>query len=83
LVGIDYTISNSSAGKKSFGGKSLHNIDPAVLNPYQQVISIIGKTLSSFDTDGKIPVFGFGDKTTADKTVFPFYPPPRRLHPLP
>ena len=32
---------------KTFGGKSLHHLDPNVLNPYQQVIQIIGETLST------------------------------------
>lgn len=27
-----------------------------------------------FDDDGLIPVFGFGDKQTQDKAVFPFFP---------
>jgi len=74
IVGIDYTKSNTWNGKKTFGGNSLHNLHPSRLNPYQEVIAIVGKTLEPFDDDKLIPVFGFGDVTTQDKKVFPFYP---------
>ena len=47
-------------GTKSFNKRSLHDIG-VVQNPYEQAISIIGKTLSSFDEDNLIPCFGFGD----------------------
>lgn len=43
-------------------------------NPYEQAISIIGKTLSAFDEDNLIPCFGFGDASTHDQDVFSFYP---------
>ncbi|WOL10890.1 hypothetical protein Cni_G19649 [Canna indica] len=52
-------------GKFSFSGRSLHHIGDT-LNPYEQAISIIGRTLSTFDEDNLIPCFGFGD----DKDTF-------------
>jgi len=71
IIGIDYTKSNETSGAKSFGGKSLHTISEAVMNPYQQVISILGKTMEPFDEDGKIPAYGFGDIVTKANSVFP------------
>lgn len=49
-------------GASSFNRQSLHHIGDG-LNPYQQAISIIGKTLAAFDEDNMIPCFGFGDGT--------------------
>jgi len=72
VIGIDYTKSNKWTGQNTFGGKCLHHVSTEGLNPYQEVIQIIGETLSVFDDDGLIPVFGFGDVVTKDKTVFPF-----------
>lgn len=47
------------------------------MNPYQHVISVLSRTLERFDDDRLIPAFGFGDKTTKDKQVFPFFPDAR------
>ncbi|XP_048140819.1 E3 ubiquitin-protein ligase RGLG2-like [Rhodamnia argentea] len=60
IVGIDFTKSNEWTGARSFNRKSLHHLGHTP-NPYEQAISIIGRTLSSFDEDNLIPCFGFGD----------------------
>ncbi|XP_011031152.1 PREDICTED: E3 ubiquitin-protein ligase RGLG1 isoform X2 [Populus euphratica] len=73
ILGIDFTKSNEWTGRHSFHRKSLHAIG-STLNPYEQAISIIGRTLSPFDEDNLIPCFGFGDASTHDKYVFSFYP---------
>ena len=73
ILGIDCTKSNLWNGTISFQGKNLHDVsDPTVLNPYQQVISIVGETMGHLDVDNLIPVYGFGDKTSADISVFSF-----------
>ncbi|MCL7023180.1 hypothetical protein MKW94_001036 [Papaver nudicaule] len=72
IVGIDFTKSNEKSGAKSFNNKCLHSIGGS-RNPYEQAISIIGRTLSSFDEDNLIPCFGFGDASTGDTDVFSFY----------
>lgn len=76
IVGIDFTKSNEWTGARSFNRRSLHHIGDG-LNPYEQAIAIIGKTLSSFDEDNLIPCFGFGDASTHDQEVFSFYPDER------
>ncbi|TVU43472.1 hypothetical protein EJB05_09947 [Eragrostis curvula] len=73
ILGIDFTKSNEWTGKVSFAGQSLHRIGDTP-NPYEQAISIIGKTLAPFDEDNLIPCFGFGDSTTHDYNVFSFHP---------
>jgi E3 ubiquitin-protein ligase RGLG len=71
VIGVDMTKSNTWTGTKTFGGRCLHEIG-AKPNPYEQVISIIGRTLKDFDDDGQIPLYGFGDVTTSDHSVFSF-----------
>ncbi|BFU18272.1 copine, putative [Entamoeba histolytica HM-1:IMSS-B] len=76
ILGIDYTKSNTWTGQHSFGGQCLHTINPQdpIFNPYQKVIDIIGRTLDPFDDDHLIPVYGFGDITTTNKSIFSFLP---------
>ncbi|KAL0341616.1 UNVERIFIED_CONTAM: E3 ubiquitin-protein ligase RGLG2 [Sesamum calycinum] len=93
IVGIDFTKSNewtgsvpkndrqslkfsTVSGARSFHRKSLHHIGDEQ-NPYEQAISIIGRTLSKFDEDNLIPCFGFGDASTHDQEVFSFFPDER------
>ncbi|KAF4368822.1 hypothetical protein F8388_021434 [Cannabis sativa] len=71
IVGIDFTKSNEWTGARCFGRKNLHFLGQD-LNPYEQAISIIGRTLSTFDEDNLIPCYGFA--STHDKDVFSFFP---------
>ncbi len=71
VLGIDYTKSNEWTGKRTFGGRSMHDVAAGTLNPYQCVIQSVGETLAVFDDDGQIPVYGFGDTRTQNHSVFP------------
>lgn len=71
IFGIDYTLSNVLQGQETFGGYSLHEISNDKVNPYQEVICILGETLEPLDDDGIIPVYGFGDRRVKDKGIFP------------
>ncbi|KAG2335146.1 hypothetical protein Bca52824_006326 [Brassica carinata] len=75
IVGIDFTKSNEWTGARSFNRKSLHFIGNNP-NPYEQAITIIGRTLA-FDEDNLIPCYGFGDASTHDQDVFSFNPEDR------
>ncbi|KAK3611174.1 hypothetical protein CHS0354_026581 [Potamilus streckersoni] len=70
IFGIDYAMSNLTQGKNTFGGKNLHDLES--LNPYQEVICILGEVLEPLnsDTHGIIPAFGFGDSIIQDKGIF-------------
>jgi len=74
IIGIDFTKSNTFNGKITFGNRCLHDMSTGRPNPYQEAIEIIGRTLEPFDDDNMIPAFGFGDSSTTDKRVFPFFP---------
>jgi len=67
IICIDATKSNTWTGAKSFGGRCLHDVQGGSPNPYQETISIVGRTLSAFDDDNLIPAFIFGDSTTGDR----------------
>ena len=69
IVGIDFTGSNASSGRRTYG-KNMHTIDPSNPNPYMRVMDLMGRVLEPFDDDKLIPVYGFGDKTTSDRSVF-------------
>ena len=75
-MGVDFTKSNQWTGRRTFGGRSLHWLDPEgqVRNPYVMGMEVIGKVLAEYDDDNLIPAFGFGDSTTLDRSVFPFFP---------
>ncbi|GMI75062.1 RING domain ligase2 [Hibiscus trionum] len=76
IVGIDFTKSNEWTGAMSFNHRSLHHIGQGQ-NPFEQAISIIGRSLSAFDEDNLIPCYGFGDASTHDQDVFSFNPEER------
>lgn len=70
IFGIDYTSSNNDNGFRTFCGRSLHTINADTLNPYQHVITLLGKNLEFLDEDKMIDAFGFGDIRTKNHFVF-------------
>ncbi|KAL3891897.1 hypothetical protein ACJMK2_004139 [Sinanodonta woodiana] len=68
ILGIDYTSSNTKQGTSTFYGLSLHDTSGPILNPYQQVICILGETLEALDKERRIQAFCLGD------TLFPLKP---------
>jgi len=69
IIGIDYSESNRD------NGGSIHSTRPGTLNPYQEIIDVVSRTLSIFvnEDPSLIHAFGFGDMSTKDKSVFPFF----------
>ena len=57
IVSIDFTSSNGNPSSPS----SLH-YRSNVFNPYQSAIKAVGDILLEYDSDKKVPVFGFGAK---------------------
>eukprot|EP00753_Platysulcus_tardus_P005381 PLAT13238.1.p1 GENE.PLAT13238.1~~PLAT13238.1.p1 ORF type:complete len:428 (-),score=88.09 PLAT13238.1:24-1307(-) len=74
IVAVDFTKSNEWNGKRTYGGRCLHDAAAGQMNPYETVISAIGRTLADFDDDHLIPAYGFGDITTHDNSCFSFLP---------
>jgi hypothetical protein len=80
IIGIDYTFSNTVRGKKSFGGENLHHQSSQIMNPYQNVLFIICKTLEKFDknsmfdlSDLKIEFLFLGLETKKLEGILCFY----------
>ncbi|KAI3855918.1 hypothetical protein MKX03_027462 [Papaver bracteatum] len=71
IVGIDFSINNTWAGRRSFNGRSLHQIGDAQ-NPYEQVLWLTGRTLA-YMKDKLIHCFGFGDGKLCYSKMLSFF----------
>ena len=71
IIGIDFTSSNDWCGRKSFKGLSLHRVNERVINPYQEALLVIEKTLPD-NSSKSLSCYGFGCATTRDQSVFNF-----------
>lgn len=78
MVAIDYTASNGDPALPS----SLHYLDAshATLNPYETVITTVGRIVDQYDSDKLYPVLGFGARVrdpngnlTPAQHCFPIY----------
>jgi hypothetical protein len=56
IIAIDFTGSNGTPTQPS----SLHYMNPTSPNQYQMAISAIAQILLNYDSDKRIPAFGFG-----------------------
>ena len=59
IVAVDFTASNGIPKAPT----SLHYMDPNKPNQYQMAIEAVGQILLNYDSDKRIPAFGFGAKT--------------------
>ena len=59
IVAIDFTGSNGHPSQRT----SLHYMNPVAPNQYQIAITAIAEILLAYDSDKRIPSFGFGAKT--------------------
>ena len=55
-IAVDFTASNGNPTDAN----SLHYMSPNGMNQYQMAISAISGILVNYDSDKKIPCFGFG-----------------------
>ena len=80
MLAVDFTKSNSWTGKVSFGGRCLHDTSAGTPNPYERVVSVLGRTVEHMLGRGSdaaaVPppllCWGFGDASTGDSAVFSF-----------
>ena len=56
IIAIDFTASNGTPHSSN----SLHYMDPHRPNQYQTAIQSIGQIIMNYDSDKRIPAFGFG-----------------------
>lgn len=76
IIGVDFTASNTSTGRVSRGGLSLHFHSPDNPSPYASVMQLITSVFARrFDVDQLVPLFGFGDSGSGGKRVFSMSPP--------
>ena len=63
--------SNAWTGEASFGGRCLHTVDAARLNPYEETLAALCSTLEAFDDDNLYPCYGFGDGAWTTQLLLP------------
>ena len=78
MQGVDFSKSNDWNGKNSFGGKSLHELNPnGELNPYQEAIIAVASSMKDLIDSGVIRAFGFGDIRSQDRYLISLNPKDR------